>query len=106
MNRFVFTFAAGVFALALSSCATEESISMGGVPEWVAEGAKLQKEPAPVPPDPAIIRHEDESGPVEFFIVTDNQKYPEPGNVTKKKEVSIHDQIESGRDSRIKRLVR
>lgn len=78
---------------------------MGGVPAWIADGAKLGAEPEPYKPDPAIIHHEDESGPVSFELITDNRDYSDPP-VKKKTSIRTSDPIERGRDRRIKRLFR
>ncbi len=78
---------------------------MGGVPAWIADGAKLQDEPAPYKPDPAIISHENQSGPVVFELITDKRNYAAP-TVKKTSPVRTTDPLERGRDSRIKRLFR
>ncbi len=80
---------------------------MGGVPAWIASGAKFDDEPAPYKPDPAIIHFDSESGPLEFEIVTDQREYKTPKTTTKKSSTSsTRDPIERGRDSRLKRLLR
>ena len=91
-----------VTAMTFTACQSRNPIELGGVPEWMFEGAKLGDEPAPMPPDPAMIDFDDESGPVEFFMVTDIRNYPlaPKKRVTKKKEI----EYERGRDYRIKRL--
>lgn len=86
-------------------CTTGDKFSMGGVPGWVADGAKLESEPEPLRPDPALIAHEDESGPVQFELITDRRTYKSPP-VKKTKTVSTADPLERGRDARIRRLVR
>src|SRR5690606_18219643 len=60
---------------ACNSNSPTDRFSMGGVPAWIADGAKLGAEPEPYKPDPAIIHHEDESGPVSFELITDNRDY-------------------------------
>ncbi|HQZ27118.1 MAG: hypothetical protein KA250_07955 [Verrucomicrobiales bacterium] len=92
-------------SLLLSSCGTSDSFRMGGVPAWIADGAKLEDEPAPVKPDPAIQSHENESGPVMFEWITDKRHYKAPP-VKKAPSTRISDPLERGRDSRIKRLFR
>jgi hypothetical protein len=89
----------------LSSCGTTDSFRMGGVPAWIADGAKLEDEPDPVKPDPAIMSHDNESGPVVFEWITDKRRYEAPP-VKKTTSTRIADPLERGRDSRIKRLFR
>lgn len=97
----------GFAAILLSSCASNEKFEVGGVPAWVAGGAKLDTEPEPYRPDPAIAVHEDESGPVNFTLITDKHKYPDaPSKAKKKSASSTRDPLERGRDYRIRRLVR
>jgi hypothetical protein len=99
-----------LFVLSLSlvlgsvSCTTTDSnLTMHGIPKWIAGGAKLDREPAPNAPDPAIIHYDRTSAPVRWSLNTDNRDYPEPLSASNKAEV---DPLERGRDYRIKRLVR
>lgn len=90
-----------IIGLTFTAC-TNNGIEMGGVPEWMLDGAKIGPEPAPMAPDPALLDFKDESGPVEFFMITDVRNYPlaPPKKVEKTKEIDY----ERGRDRRIKRL--
>lgn len=108
MNRILLT---GLIALApalFSSCTTNGNVTVGGVPAWLAAGAKLYDEPAPLKPDPAMIYFESESGPIQFGIVTDPVENKTTKATTKKKSSTStsRDPIERGRESRIKRLFR
>lgn len=95
----------GALVLMLSSCTKDDEFRMGGVPAWVAGGAKIADEPEPYRPDPAIAVYEDDSGPVNFTLTPEKQNYT--SSPTKKKATtSTRDPLESGRDYRIKRLVR
>ena len=108
MNRLLLTaIFLGTSAL-LTACTSNSPtnrFSMGGLPGWIAGGAQLADEPEPYKPDPAIISHEDESGPVVFELITDKRNYPAPP-VKKTTSVRAIDPLERGRDSRIKRLFR
>lgn len=87
----------------LTSCTTTDSnLTMHGIPKWIAGGAKLDREPEPFVPDPAIIHYARTSAPVKWSLRTDTRDYPEPPVVKK----SEPDPLERGRDYRIKRLVR
>lgn len=95
----------------LVSCAPADRFHVGGVPQWIAEGARISSEPEPYRPDTAILYHGTESGPVEFKLITDRRAYPEP-KAAKKKEKgeerlkttgSLGDR---GREWRVRRLVR
>ncbi|MEM9284211.1 MAG: hypothetical protein AAGA96_20530 [Verrucomicrobiota bacterium] len=102
MNRiFTLSFLA-LAACFFTACQTNNAIQVGGVPEWMMGGATLDDEPAPMPPDPAMIDFRNESGPIEFFMMTDVRNYPlaPKKRVTKTKEI----EYERGRDYRIKRL--
>jgi len=86
----------------LTSCSNK--MEMAGVPGWIASGAKIGDEPEPYRPDPAIIEHESEGGPIEFKMITDKRQYKAPP--AKKKTKPEPDPLERGREWRIKRLVR
>jgi len=105
MNRFLPATLLAVVSLSMASCTPGEKFSMGGVPGWIADGARLESEPAPRRPDPAIITHDDESGPVHFELITDRRTYKTPP-VKKSTKVVAPDPLERGRDARIRRLVR
>lgn len=108
MNRLTLTallLGLAVFLPACTSNSSTDKFSMGGVPGWIADGAKLEDEPEPYKPDPAIISHEDESGPVVFELITDKRNYAAPP-VKKTTSVRTTDPLERGRDYRIKRLFR
>ncbi|MBL9157661.1 MAG: hypothetical protein JNJ70_09325 [Verrucomicrobiales bacterium] len=105
MNRFFLPCFLPALSFSMLGCTTGDKFSMGGVPGWVADGAKLESEPEPLRPDPALIAHEDESGPVQFQWITDRRSYDSPP-VKKTKKVSTTDPLERGRDARIRRLVR
>jgi len=106
MNRHL---AIGLFplvVLALAGCTSNENLEAGGVPAWLANGAKLAAEPEPRQPDAAIMDFEDESGQVQFRYITDKRDYPEPSQKRKRSSRSERDPIEPGREYRIRRLVR
>lgn len=106
MNRPLLTLLLAATLLpACNSNSSTDKFSMGGVPAWIADGAQLGDEPEPYKPDPAIIHHEDESGPVTFELITDKRRYSAPP-VKKKTSIRTSDPIERGRDYRIKRLFR
>lgn len=108
MNRLTLTallLGLAVFLTACTSNSPTDKFSMGGLPGWIAGGAQLADEPEPYKPDPAIISHEDESGPVVFELITDKRNYTAPP-VKKTTSVRAIDSLERGRDSRIKRLFR
>lgn len=97
----------GLLALTQISCTPGDRFTVGGVPGWVADGAKIDSEPAPLRPDPAIIVHDDESGPLNFELITDRRAYPEKAAPKKRTTAKpAADPIERGRDRRIKRLFR
>lgn len=102
MNRLTLSLYLLALPFLIVGCTTHSSVEVNGVPEWIAGGAKLSDEPEPLRPDPAIIHHEEESGPVELRIVKDKHKYPDPPKKEKKVEKEI--EYEPGRDSRIRRL--
>ncbi len=87
------------------ACTSNEKVQVGGVPEWLAGGAKLSAEPAPRKPDAAMPHYPSESGPVEMTIITDKRQYPAPP-ARKKTSGSDVDPLERGREARIRRLVR
>ncbi len=91
-------------ALVLTSCSSQNKVQVGGVPKWMMEGARIGSEPAAMAPDPEMLDYKDESGPVEFFMITDIRNYPlsPPKKVSQVEEI----EYERGRDSRIKRLFR
>ena len=86
--------------------ASDNDFSVGGIPKWLSEGAKLDDEPEPMKPDPSIMHHESESGPLSFELITDNQRYETPKPVKKATPARQADPIEGGRNQRIKRLFR
>lgn len=109
MTRLTLTGLLLAIAIFIPACTTPDAsdndFSVGGVPKWLAEGAKLDDEPAPFKPDPAIMHHKSEGGPVSFELITDNRRYHAPK--AKKKATPRHtDPIERGREQRIKRLFR
>jgi len=79
---------------------------MGGVPAWIVGGAKLEGEPDPYRPDPAIANYDDESGPVNFTLTPEKKNYSSSSTTRKKATKSTRDPLERGRDYRIRRLVR
>ncbi|MEC8826126.1 MAG: hypothetical protein VXX36_10120 [Verrucomicrobiota bacterium] len=101
MIRLLFLSSLAVTGLSLTACANK-AIQMGGLPEWMLDGAKIGYEPAPIAPDPALLDFKSESGQIEFSMITDARDYPlaPPKKVEKTKEVDY----ERGRDRRIKRL--
>lgn len=105
MNRFLLLSSLAVLSLSMSGCTSGDKFSVGGVPGWIAEGARLESEPAPRRPDNALIAHDDESGPVHFEWITDRRSYKTPP-VKKTAKVATSDPLERGRDARIRRLVR
>ena len=108
MNRLTLIallFGISAFSAACTSNSSTDVFSMGGVPRWIADGAKLEDEPAPYKPDPAIMSHDKASGPVVFKLITDRQHYSAPP-VKKSTSVRPTDPLESGRDKRIKHLFR
>lgn len=103
MDRlFLLSFLATI-ALSTSAC-TNNSIEMGGVPEWMINGSKIDSEPAVLAPDPGLLDFENESGPVEFFMITDARNYPL--TPLKKGEKAEEVEYERGRDYRVKSLFR
>lgn len=104
MNRLLLSGLFALLSLAFLGCTPADRFTVGGVPKWVSEGAKLDDEPAPYRPDPAIINHSGESGPIEFEFLTDSRVHEAPQK--KKTKSSTSDPIERGRDSRIRRLFR
>lgn len=103
-SLFLFAALCGIF---FTSCTSNGKIELGGAPAWIAGGAKLDGEPDPVKPDPALIEYEDEDGPVEFRIITDKRTYREPSPTRRSSNSKpTRDPIEPGRDYRIKRLFR
>ncbi|MDF1826222.1 MAG: hypothetical protein P1U68_16365 [Verrucomicrobiales bacterium] len=98
----IFVIASG---LLFTGCVSNESVELGGAPAWIAGGAKLDDEPEPFKPDPALLSFKEESAPVELRIVTDKKKYETP-TVKKTTSKPSSDPLERGRDYRIKRLFR
>ncbi len=94
-----------LLSIALVGCASHRPVTVGGVPGWVAEGAKFSEEPAPRRPDAAVVPHEQESGPVQFEWITDRRAYRQP-SVKKAKKTSSSDPLERGRDQRVRQLFR
>ncbi len=104
MNRLFLCGLLPLLSIAFLGCTSNDSLTVGGVPKWIAEGARIESEPKPYRPDPAIIAHESESGPVEFGWITDRRTYAAPP--AKKAGKPAADPFERGRDRRIRRLVR
>ena len=86
--------------------ASNNDFSIGGIPKWLAGGAKIDDEPAPLKPDPAIMHHKSEGGPVSFELITDNRTYHAPKPKKKATPARQADPVERGREQRIKRLFR
>ncbi len=109
MNRLLLTGLLSLSPLLFSSCTTDGSVTVGGVPAWLASGAKFDDEPAPYKPDPAIIHFDSESGPLHFEIVTDREetKTAKTSTKTSKKSstTSARTTQERGRNSRLKRFL-
>ncbi|MDF1657195.1 MAG: hypothetical protein P1U58_06255 [Verrucomicrobiales bacterium] len=106
LSLFLAAFLATAF---FTSCVSSENIELGGAPGWIAGGAKIEDEPDPIAPDPAILEFEEEGGPVELKIITDKRKYQQTSQRTRSVSSprnSGGDLIEPGRDYRIKRLFR
>ena len=107
MTRF---FVSGFFCIAaamFTGCTTNDKLTMGGVPAWLSSGAKLESEPEPMAPDNALIPFEEESGPVEWKLITDKWDYPTaPTKKVEKTTAFSTDPIERGRGYRLRRLVR
>ena len=104
MIRSFFSCLLALTALSFTGC-TSNKIEMGGIPSWLSSGAKLGDEPAPKRFDAAMLDFRNESGPIEFFMVTDRRNYPLAPPKKAKKTVES-DPLERGRDYRIKRLFR
>jgi hypothetical protein len=107
MNRLLLVAAFSFAALSFTACTTTSNkLVVDGVPGWVRDGAQLEYEPAPVAPDIRVVHQEeeDESGPLEFNMITDKREYPDPPE--KKAVKPGPDPLEPGRDRRIDRLVR
>jgi len=94
--------------LSLTSCTKDDEFRVGGVPAWLATGAKIDDEPEPYRPDPAIAAYDRESGPVKFTLTPEKHTYASAPSKKKKKTAttSTSDPLERGRYYRIKRLVR
>jgi len=102
----IFAIPAAIVGLALfSSCASNEKVIVGGVPEWIADGAKLSSEPPPRKPDAAVPHYPAESGAVEFTVITDKRQYPAPPTPRAERQ-TLSDPLERNREARIRRLVR
>lgn len=109
MKTLSFFFVTCLATALLTSCVPGENIELGGAPGWIVGGAKLEDEPDPVAPDPAIPEFQEEGGPVELKIVTDKKKYGQPSQPSRSSSSGQSrqtDVIEPGRDYRIKRLFR
>jgi len=107
MNRLILVAAFCITAISFTACTTTNNkIAVDGVPGWVRDGAELEYEPEPVAPDIRVVHQEeeDESGPVEFSMITDKRQYPDPPE--KKAAKPGPDPLERGRENRIARLVR
>lgn len=105
MNRLLPGAIAAACLFFLAGCQSD-NVSVGGVPGWIAEGAKIEEEPEPYKPDPAIIEHGEESGPIEFSIITDKRRY-KPAPVKKTRPAHLeNDPLERGRAYRLLRLAR
>jgi len=106
MNRSFFLFPLLCLPALFSACQTQNAnVEVVGVPQWIANGAKLSGEPEPVRPDPAIMHHDSESGPIELRIITDRRNYPDPPKKRRTKKTSSgSDPLERGREYRIRRL--
>lgn len=103
MKKLAITILVATSASFFTSCISNEKVALGGAPAWIAGGAKLDDEPEPFKPDPALLEFEEEGGPVELKIITDKRDYKKPPQkVASTKPAS--DPLESGRDYRIKRL--
>ena len=87
MNRLLFLSSLAITGLSLTACANK-AIEIGGLPEWMLDGAKIGYGPAPIAPDPALLDFKSESGQVEFSVITDARDYPlaPPKKVEKTKE--------------------
>ncbi|MEC5126704.1 hypothetical protein VSU19_08090 [Verrucomicrobiales bacterium BCK34] len=96
----------GILLLLLTGCTKDDEFRVGGVPAWLATGAKIDDEPEPYRPDPAIAAYDDESGPVSFTLTPEKRNYAGAPVKKKKTTTSTRDPLERGRDYRIKRLVR
>jgi|TARA_B110000305_G_C19291397_1_gene564372 hypothetical protein len=104
--KIIITFSiVSALALMLSSCTKDDVFRMGGVPSWIANGAKIEGEPEPFRPDPAIAHYDDDSGPVNFTLTPEKKNYA-TYTPKKKSNTSTRDPFERGRAYRIKRLVR
>lgn len=91
--------------LLLGGCASNEKVLVGGVPEWIADGARLSDEPPPRRPDAAVPHFPGERGQVEFTVITDKRTYPAPPQPRASRQ-SEPDPLERNREARIRRLVR
>lgn len=94
-----------LIAFSGTSCVNNDRLELRGIPRWIAGGAKLDSEPEPYRPDPAVAHYDEESGPVKLRYILDKREYPEP-KPKKVEKPSTHDPLERGRHYRIKRLVR
>jgi hypothetical protein len=103
MDRLLILSFLAALALSTNAC-TNNSIEMGGVPKWMMNGSKINSEPAALAPDPGLLDFENESGPVEFFMITDAHDYPLAP--LKKGEKADEIDYERGRDYRVKSLFR
>lgn len=92
-------------AILSTGCVSSDRLELRGIPRWIAGGAKLDGEPEPYRPDPAIAHYDEEGGPVKLRYTLDKREYPEP-KPKKVEKPSTHDPLERGRHNRIKRLVR
>lgn len=107
MTRFIVSGLSCLAAAAFTGCTSNDKLTMGGVPAWLASGAKIDSEPKPMAPDPAILPLEEESGPVEWKLITDKRRYPAaPTKKVEKTTAFSTDPLERGRSYRLRRLVR
>jgi len=94
-----------IATFALAGC-TNEKVTMGGVPAWIAAGAQIEEEPEPYRPDPAVIHFETETAPLEWKMITDKREYAAPKPKPAQKPKLEPDPLERGREYRIRRLFR
>lgn len=105
MKISILTLMALITSLLFTGCVSNEDVELGGAPAWIAGGAKIDDEPEPFKPDPALLDFDEEGGPVELRIITDKRDYKTP-SVKKTTSSPSSDLLERGRDYRIKRLFR
>ncbi|MDF1810941.1 MAG: hypothetical protein P1V20_01965 [Verrucomicrobiales bacterium] len=112
----------GVLSLSFVGCVShsengkKNGIVMGGVPGWIAAGARIESEPEPVKPDPTHLPFKKKGGPVSFEMSLEKnfEPSPEPKRRTFLKKKDDHDPVpeaieeamDPGRNDRLKRLIR